>query len=90
MKKRESSKIFKLKLGHPQTWISFKQFNINCKTGTQGQKDRLSFSSLIFQIQNKVKNGYSDRETCHAIVKNAAHDLVLKTYLEGKADLNLV
>ena len=44
MKKRESSKNFKLKLGHPQTWISFKQFNINCKTGTQGQRDFLSLA----------------------------------------------
>ena len=87
---RESSKIFKHKSENPQTWIRLKEFKINGKIGTSGQKDRLSSSSLIFQIQNGVKNGYSDSEIYDAIVKNIAPDLLLRTYLEGKADLNLV
>ena len=33
-------------------------------------KRQTSFSSLIFQIQNGVKNGYSDSEICDAIVKS--------------------
>ena len=56
----------------------------------QTKKDKLPFSSLIFQIQNELKKDCSDGEICDAIVKNIAPDLPLRTYLEGKADLNLV
>ena len=34
-----------------QTLIKFKEFKINGKTGTPGEKDRMTFSSLVFQIQ---------------------------------------
>ena len=87
---RESSKIFEHESENPQTWIKFKKFKINGEIGTSGQRDRLSFSISIFQIQNGVKNGYSDSEICDGIVKNIAPDVPLRTYLEGKADLNLV
>ena len=63
---------------------------VNEKKGTSDQKDKLPFSSLIFQIQNELKKDCSDGEICDAIVKNIAPDLPLRTYLEGKADLNLV
>ena len=53
-------------------------------------KDRLTFSSLVFQIQNGKKKGYSETEICDAVVKSIVPDLSLRTYLEGKSDLTLV
>ena len=38
------------------TFIKFKEYKINGKIGTPGQKDRLTFSSLIFQINDRLKN----------------------------------
>ena len=71
------------------TFIKFKEYKINGKIGTLGQKDRLIFSRLIFQINNGLKNGYSEHEICDAVIKSMAPDLALRTYLEGKDNLNL-
>ena len=71
------------------TFIKFKEYKINGKIGTPGQKDRLIFSRLIFQINNGLKNGYSEHEICDAVIKSMAPDLALRTYLEGKDNLNL-
>ena len=71
------------------TFIKFKEYKINCKIGTPGQKDRLTFSSSIFQINNGLKRGYSEHEICDAVIKSIAPDVGLRTYLEGKDNLNL-
>ena len=71
------------------TFIKFKEYKINGKIGTPGQKDRLTFSSLIFQINDRLKKGYSEHEICDAFIKSIAPDLALRTYLEGKDNLNL-
>ena len=71
------------------TFIKFKEYKINGKIGTPGQKDRLTFSSLIFQINNGLKKGYSEHEICDAVIKSIAPDLALQTYLEGKDNFNL-
>ena len=71
--RKRSSEIFKHEPENPQTWIKFKEFKINGKIGISGQKDRLSFSSSIFQIQNGVKNGYSDSEIFDTNFKNKLH-----------------
>ena len=36
------------------TFIKFKEHKINGKIGTPGQKNKLIFSSLIFQISNRL------------------------------------
>ena len=71
------------------TFIKFKEYKINGKIGTPGQKDRLTFSRLIFQINNGLKKRYSEHEICDAVIKSIAPDLALPTYLEGKDNLNL-
>ena len=72
------------------TFIKFKEYKINGKIGTPGQKDRLTFSSLIFQINNGLKKGHiSEYEICDAVIKSIAPDLTLRTYLEGKDNLSL-
>ena len=71
------------------TFIKFKEYKINGKIGTPGQKDMLTFSSLIFQINNGLKKGYSEHETCDAVIKSIAPDLARRTYLQGQDHLNL-
>ena len=71
------------------TFIKFKEYKINGKIGTPRQKDRLNFSSLIFQINKTLKKGYSEHEICDAVIKSIAPDLALRIYLEGKDNLNL-
>ena len=69
-------------------FIKFKEYKIIGKIGAPVQKDRLTFSSLIFQINNGLKKGYSEHEICDAVNKSIAPDLVLRTYLEGKENFN--
>ena len=71
------------------TFIKFKEHKINGKIGTPGQKDRLTFSSWKFQINNVLKKQYSEHEICDSVIKSIAPDLALWTYLEGKDNLNL-
>ena len=70
------------------TFIKFKEYKIIGKIGTPVQKDSLIFSSLIFQINNGLKKRYSEHEICDAVIKSVAPDLALRTYLEGKENLN--
>jgi len=53
------------------------------------QKDRLSFFSLVHQIENGLKNDYTEDEIKEAIIKATNPALSLTSYLEGKADLTL-
>ena len=63
-------------------FIKFKEYKIHDKIGTSGQKNRLTFSSLIFQINNGLKKGYSEHKVCDAVTKSIAPDLTRRTYLE--------
>ena len=71
------------------TFIKFKEYKINGKIDAPGQKDRLTFSRLIFQINYGLKKGDGEHEICDAVIKSIAPDLALRTYLEGKDNLNL-
>ena len=71
------------------TFIKYQEYKINGKIGTPGQKNRVTFSSLIFQIKNGLKKGYSEHEICDAVIKSIAPYLALRTYLVGKYNLNL-
>ena len=67
-----------------------KEFKINGKIGTSVEKGRLTFSSLVFQIQNGKKKNYSEVKISDAVVRSIAPDLSLRTYLEGKSNLTLI
>ena len=69
-------------------FIKFKEYKINDKIGTSRQKNRLTFSSLIFQINNGLKKGYSEHKICDAVIKSIAPDLHFE-HLEGKGNSNL-
>ena len=54
-----------------------------------GKKVDWSSQSLIFEINNGLKTGYNEHEKCDAVIKSIASDSALRTYLEGKDNLNL-
>lgn len=62
----------------------FREFKINGKIGTPGQKEKLSFMSLIYQMNSGLEKGYSERDICEAVIRSISPDLPLRSYLEGK------
>ena len=69
--------------------VKLPEFEINRKIGTPGQKEKLSFMSLIYQIQNRLKKFFSESNICDASIKSIPHDLSLRSYLEEKPDMNI-
>ena len=53
--------------------------------GEPQQKDRLSFSSLIRQIDSGLRKGFSEEEVTEQVIPG----LQLRSYLEGRAGLDL-
>ena len=66
-----------------------RDFKISGQIGDVSQKDRLSFSSLVHQIENGLKNDSTEDEIKEAVIKAINPALSLRSYLEGKADLTL-
>ena len=70
--------------------ILMKPFKISGKIGKPGQKDSLTYSSLIFQIENGLKKGYSEVNVIDGVINAISHETELRQYLEGKGELDLV
>ena len=66
-----------------------REFKIKGQIGEVGQRDRLTFSSLIHQIDRGLVRGYHDEEIVDAIISAMAPGLTLRSYLEAKPELNL-
>ena len=67
----------------------FTIFKISGQIGTPGQKDKLSYSSLSFQIQSGVERGFAESEICAAVIRAITPGIALRTYLEGMRKLDL-
>ena len=66
-----------------------KDFKINGSIGNLGQKDKLSYGSLSYQIQNGKEQGYSDKEICCAVIRAMTPGSTLRNYLEGYVGMDL-
>ena len=66
-----------------------KEFKIQGTVGKPRQKDKLSFSSLAFQIDSAEKKGYPEDDIISAVIKAINPDLQLRSYLEGKTGMSL-
>ena len=64
-------------------------FKIRGTIGLPGQKDKLTFSSLAYQMNNGEKKMYTDVEICEEVIRAISPDLTLGYFLEGKNDLTL-
>ena len=66
-----------------------KDFKISGTIGGVGEKDKLSYTNLSFQIQNGKKLGYSEENIFGAVIKAISPSNYLRTYFESKQDLHL-
>ena len=46
-----------------------KDFKISGSIRRSGEKEKLSYTSLVYQIQNDRKAGYNDNEICAGVIK---------------------
>ena len=74
----------------PLKWLSDVSFRINGQIGELGQKDKLSYTNLMHQIDSGKRKGHSDFEMVEAVVKAATPGLSLRDMLEAKSNLTLV
>ncbi|XP_030829118.1 uncharacterized protein LOC115919439 [Strongylocentrotus purpuratus] len=73
----------------PETTPWRREFKISGQVGEAGQRERLSFMSLIHQIERGKERGYADEEIVDAVIRAMAPGLTLRAYLESKPQLNL-
>ena len=66
-----------------------KNFKINGMIGGLGEKDKLPYSSLSYQIENGRKMGFSEEKICAAVIKAISPSNHLRTYFESIPNLNL-
>ena len=66
-----------------------REFRIMGQIGEPQQKDRLSFSSLIRQIDSGLRKGFSEEEVTEQVIRSISPGLRLRSYLEGRAALDL-
>ncbi len=73
----------------PPEVIIRREFKINGQIGERGQKDKLSYSNLIHQINMGLKKKHSEAEIIEAVVRAISPGLNLRDMLEIKSDLTL-
>lgn len=66
-----------------------REFKISGQIGERGQKDKLSFTNLMHQIERGLTKGHSEDEVVEAVVKAISPGLSLRDMLEVKSDLTL-
>ena len=59
------------------------------QVGEVGQKEKLSYISLIHQIEADLAKGYSENEVVHAVINAISPGLSIRSYLEGSGRLPL-
>ena len=64
----------------------FKDFKIHGMIGLPGQKDKLTYTSLSYQIQNAKSRGYPEKEISAAVIAATAPGSVLRNFLETSGD----
>ena len=66
-----------------------REFKINVSIGNPGQKDKLAYGSLSYQIQNGKERGFSEKEICSAVIRAITPGSTLRTYFECCENLKL-
>lgn len=66
-----------------------REFKINGKIGEPGQKDKLTFVSLVRQIESALSKGYLEAEVIDAVIGAITPSMELRSYLETISNLTL-
>ncbi len=69
--------------------LTRRDFKIIGQIGDPGQNDKLLYQSLVSQVQNALKKGYTELEIVVAVVRAVQAGLPLRAYLESIPDLTL-
>ena len=85
------SKLFTMHENAQGTSSSFKlvPFKIKGSIGIPGQKDKLSYTSLLFQVESGKASGYPKEEIISGIIQAITPGLPLRDYLETRGNLSL-
>lgn len=66
-----------------------RDFKISGQIGERGQKDKLSYTNLMHQVDTGLQKGHTEVEIIEAVVKAISPGLNLRDMLEIKSDLTL-
>ena len=69
--------------------VKIKDFKIDGIIGNAGSKDRITYCSLMYQVENAKKMRFSDAEISAGIIKKMQPDHDLKTLFELEPDIDL-
>ncbi len=69
--------------------LNRKEFKIHGQIGKPGQNEKLSYHSLIRQIEEGIEKKYTEREVVAAVITATSHGMPLRLYLESRKDLTL-
>ena len=72
-----------------QTSMFRREFKIMGQSGEVGQREKLSYVSLIRQIEVGLDRGYSEGEVVNAIIYSISPGLQIRSYLEGSGQISL-
>lgn len=67
----------------------YREFKIQGVIGKPGQKDKLTYQSLISQIETGLRRNYSDKEVVLAVIRAVQPGLQLRSYLESVSEITL-
>ena len=67
----------------------WKECKISGQIGSPGQKDKLTYTGLSFQIESARQRGFDEPDICAAVIKAIVPGEDLRTYLEMCPDLRL-
>ena len=66
-----------------------RDFKVSGQIGEPGQKDKVSFTSLMRQLDAGKDKGYAERELVEGVIKAISPGMRLRSYLESKEKLTL-
>lgn len=66
-----------------------REFRISGQIGEGGQRDKLSYTNLLHQMESGLRKGHSESEVIEAVIRAISPGLKLRDMLELKTDLTL-
>ena len=69
--------------------VFMREFKITGKLGRYGEKDCITYSSLLYQIDTGRKKGYGEADIINAVIKAATPDNYLRSYLESRPEMTI-
>ena len=63
--------------------IRFRNFKIDGAVGDPGEKDKITFWSLLYQVNAGVHRGFEEAEIIHAVIQAITPGNSTRVYLEG-------